>query len=84
MQSKLTDENNWQLVSTEQMKTFDVTDFYPIFCYNNNLDFDEIKSVFLHFITNFKYKGAKTMYRSIGRLLHSFHEFNQPMGFHMN
>ena len=36
------------------------------------------------FLTDFKYKGAKTMYKPIDKLQHSFLDFNQPMGLHMN
>ena len=36
------------------------------------------------FLTNFKYKGAKSMYKPIDKLQHSFLDFNQPMGLHMN
>lgn len=34
-------------------------------------------------LTDFKDKGAKTMYRSIDKLQHSFLDFNQPMGLHI-
>ena len=36
------------------------------------------------FLTDYKNKGAKTMYRPIDKLQHSFLDFNQPMGLHMN
>lgn len=35
------------------------------------------------FLTDFKDKGAKTMYRPIDKLQHSSLDFNQPMGLHM-
>ena len=36
------------------------------------------------FPANFKYKGAKSMYKPTDKLQHSFLDFNQPMGLHMN
>ena len=36
------------------------------------------------FLTDHRDKGAKTMYRPIDKLQHSFLDFNQPMGLHMN
>lgn len=36
------------------------------------------------FLENFTDKGAKIMYKPIDKLQHSFLDFNQPMGLHMN
>ena len=36
------------------------------------------------FLADCKDKGTKTMYRPIDKLQHSFLDFNQPMGLHMN
>lgn len=36
------------------------------------------------FLTDFKYKEAKSMYKSINKLQHSLNDFNQLMGLHMN
>lgn len=65
-------------------QTLDFTDFCPIFWYNDCKDFDENKSFFLQFFTDFEHIGAKTMYKPIDKLQHSFLDFNQPLGLHMN
>ena len=36
------------------------------------------------FSAHFKYKVTKSMYKPIDKLQHSFFDFNQPMGLHMN
>lgn len=36
------------------------------------------------FLENFTDKGVKSMYKPIDKLQHSFLDFNQPMGIHMN
>lgn len=65
-------------------QTLDFTDFCSIFWYNDCKDFDENKSFFLQFFTDFEHIGAKTMYKPIDKLQHSFLDFNQPLGLHMN
>ena len=38
----------------------------------------------MQFFTDFEHIGAKTMYKPIDKLQHSFLDFNQPLGLHMN
>ena len=38
----------------------------------------------MQFFTDFEHKGAKTIYKPIDKLQHSFLDFNQPLGLHMN
>ena len=38
----------------------------------------------MQFFTDFEHIGTKTMYKPIDKLQHSFLDFNQPLGLHMN
>ena len=38
----------------------------------------------MQFFTDFEHIGAKTLYKPIDKLQHSFLDFNQPLGLHMN